>query len=104
MTETPLVVSAAMLALVLLEAIKYVVRRFVLKNPDYEFAPVFFELMVPFLTALSGLSLSYLGWGPSVELEPSVAIQWAVAIVIEYIFYHMGVQKAKEYRAAFSAK
>lgn len=95
--EGPLVLEAATLALFVIELVKFVIRRFILKAPDFEFPPVFYGLVIPFLTAASGWLLGYIGWGPAVVLEPRVILQWAVTIVVELALYSMGVERFKEF-------
>ena len=101
--EGSLVIGAGTLALFVLELVKWVLRKFVLKDPAFEFAPIFYELLVPFLTAGAGWLLGFIGWAAPIALDPKVLLQWAVAILIELAAYHMGVKPFKEYRAARAA-
>jgi hypothetical protein len=95
--EGQLVVSAAVVALFLLEGTKWLFRKFIYKTPNFEFAPIFYELLIPFLTAAVGLGFGYAGLGPDVALEPMALVNWGLAVVLELALYHMGVQPFKAY-------
>jgi hypothetical protein len=88
--------QAATVALFVLEAIKWIVRK-VKKDAGFTFAPVFYTLLIPFLTALAGIGMGLLGWTPAVAFEWQTIIQWGVAILIELALYGMGVQPFKEF-------
>ncbi len=94
-----LALEAGVLAMFLLELIKFVLRRFFL-GADYEFPPLYYTLLIPFLTALVGFGLGFIGWAEPVVMDWSAVSQWAVAIVIELASYHMGLMPFKEYREA----
>lgn len=103
--EGQLFLQVGALALLTLEGLKWFVRRVVLRNPSYEFAPLFYEFLVPFLTALWGFGFSYLppelGF-PVVEdpISWQALVQWFLAILSELALYHMGVERFKEFRAS----
>lgn len=89
--------EAGAVALMLLEGLKFLLRRLILKDPEFEFPAIYYTLMIPFLTALSGVGLGYLGWAEVIPFDLSATVQWAVAILFELLFYHMGVQPFKDF-------
>jgi hypothetical protein len=91
--------QAATVALFVLEGLKWIVRK-LKKDDGFSFAPIFYTLLIPFLTALAGIGMGMLGWTPAVVFEWQTLVQWGVAILIELALYSMGVQPFKEYRAA----
>lgn len=96
-----LVLSTSMVALLALEGVKYVIRRWILKSPEFEFDPKFYQLMIPFLTAVFGLLFSLvpsLGFpAPPDPISWQGLLQWALAIVGELVLYNTGVEKFKEF-------
>ena len=98
--DSYIVLQSATVALFVLEGIKFIARK-VLGNPDFTFAPLFYTLLIPFLTAGAGVGLGLLGWAPAVAFEPMAFVQWAVAIAMELALYHMGVEPYKQGRADY---
>jgi len=92
-----LTLQAAVVALAVLELVKLFIRKVILKNPEYEFPPIYYTLLIPFLTALAGYGLGYIGWAAPIVLEGQAVLQWATAILFELLFYHMGVEPLKTY-------
>ena len=92
-----LVLNAATVALAAMELVKWVLRKFILKNPEYDFPVIYYTLMIPFLTGLAGIGLGLLGWAEPVVFDPQAILQWALAILVELMFYHMGVKPLKDY-------
>jgi len=102
--NAPLIVSAAMLALLTLEVSKIVVRKLV-QDPEYSLPETFYDLAIPFFTAAWGLVFSMvpeLGF-PAPPVEELISVQglfqWGLAIVVEMVFYFNGVQPYKEARS-----
>jgi len=104
MIDGQLIVTTAMLALLTLEAIKFIVRK-IAKDPGLSLPQIVYDLGVPFLTAAWGLIFSLvpqLGFpAPPVEDLVTVAglFQWFLAILIEWVFYFNGIAPLKLARA-----
>jgi hypothetical protein len=99
--QAPIFVGAGTFALLTLEAIKFLYRKFG-QDPDYTFPSIFYELLIPFFTAVWGLLFSLvpeLGFPqlpPEQILSLPVLFQWALAIVIEIVFYYNGIKPIKD--------
>lgn len=87
--------QAATVALFVLEGIKWIVRK-ILKNDDFTFAPIFYTLLIPFLTAGAGILLGLAGMGPEVEFVWKDLLSWGLAILLELGLYNLGVNPLKE--------
>ncbi len=98
--EGQLVLSVGLIAPLILEGVKYLVR-LALKNPAYDFTPFFYETMIPLVTALTGIGLGYLANGASYvpDISWQGLVSWAVAAVLSVIAYNAGIKPFKEYRA-----
>lgn len=99
--NAPLIVSAAVIALLTLEVIKVVVRKLT-GQPDYSLPKKFYDLAIPFFTAGWGLVFSFvpeLGF-PAPPPEELISVQglfqWGLAILVEMVFYFNGVQPYKK--------
>ena len=97
-----LVVSASTVSMFLLELIKFTVRTWVVKDQEYDFDPTFYKLMVPFLTAVSGICLGLVGWSDPVQFSPNDLIQWGVSIVLTYGMYYFSVKQVKNYTKRYN--
>jgi hypothetical protein len=92
-----LALEAGVLAMFLLEAVKFLVRKFLKLGADYDFPALYYSLLIPFLTALVGYGLGFIGWAEPVVLELASIVQWAIAIVVQLASYHMGLKPLKDY-------
>jgi hypothetical protein len=99
-----LVLSAALLSTFTLEGVKYLLRMYILKNPEFDFATIFYDLMIPFLTAAWSIGLGYAGWADMPSFTWEGMLQWALTVVISLLMYQMGIKPYKEYRAELKAK
>ena len=104
-----LVLTAGALALLVIEVIKFVSRK-LMSNAEFEFAPIFYDLLIPFLTAAWGLVFSLvpeLGF-PAPPLEELLTyqglLQWFLAVLVELVLYNAGVSQFKEFRRARNGK
>jgi len=95
-------VQAATVALFVLEGVKWVLRK-LLKDGDFTFAPIFYTLLIPFLTAGAAIGMGYAGIGPAVAFVPKELVAWGLAILIELALYHLGVEPIKESNAEYRA-
>jgi len=101
--EGQLILSVGLIAPLILEGIKYLVR-LVISNPAYDFSPFFYETMIPIVTALTGIGLGYLqalstGVSYVLPLTWVALVEWVVAAVLSVIAYNAGIKPFKVYRA-----
>lgn len=99
--EGQLVLSAALLTTLSLELVKWVVRKWVLGQPEYDFPPLFYDLFVPFLTLLWSIGLGYVGWADPITPDWSGILNWGLTIVASLAMYYLGVKPVKEYRKSY---
>ena len=101
---TPLVVSAPVLALLTMELVKFLIKKFIIKDPDHDFPPAFYGIFIPFLTGAWGYALAYVGWADPVGLDSMTLVQWLIACFLEAAMYVLGVQPLKDYAKLYRAK
>lgn len=89
--------EAGVLSMFILEGIKFAIRHWVVKDLLFEFPALYYTLLIPFLTALVGFGLGFIGWADPIVLEWAAVGQWAIAIVVQLAAYHMGLQPFKQY-------
>jgi len=94
----PTLLTAALLAPFLLEAVKYLWRRLVAKNPEFDFSKLFYTLAVPFSTLIAQIATGFLGWSPMPEVSASYVAQWFIGIVVTLATYHMALKPLKAYK------
>lgn len=99
-----LVLTAAMLTTFTVELIKWVSRKYIMKDEEYDFPPIFYDLLVPFLTALWSILMGYIGWGDPVEFNPASIIQWGVTILLSFGLYVFSIKPVKSYAKEYQAK
>ena len=99
-----LVLSAGLLTTFTMEIIKYVWRKYVVKDDAFDFPPAFYEMLVPFFTALWSIALGLMGFADPVEFEPMVIVQWALTILVSTGLYILGVKPTVTYRKEYEAK
>lgn len=104
MTEAPIYISAPLLTTLLIEVIKFVVRKWIMKKPDFDFAPIFYDLTIPFFNLLWGIALGYAGFGPMVTFTWQSLLNWAIAIVVTLVLYNAGIKPLKEYGKEYSLR
>lgn len=56
-------ITSAGLAVLLLEGVKWVIRKLILKNPEFDFSEKFYLIMTPVMTYLAGPLLALLAVG-----------------------------------------
>jgi len=100
----PLIVSAPMLSLLTLEIIKWLFRKFIVKNPEHDFPPIFYEILIPFFTGAWAYGLAYVGWAEPVTYTAMTLVQWLLACVIQLLLYNFGIQPFKSYAKEYKAK
>lgn len=86
------------LASLVLEGVKWLWRKYVVKNMDFDFKPIFYAVIIPFLTFLATWLLGYIGWLPAIMLDVKGLIQWIVQIVLTLAVYQLGIKPLKEYK------
>lgn len=89
--------EAGVLSMFILEGIKFVLRNWIIKDALFEFPALYYTLLIPFLTALVGFGLGFIGWADPIILEWALVGQWAIAIVVQLAAYHMGLQPFKTF-------
>jgi hypothetical protein len=93
----PILLSAPLLAMFTMEILKFVVRKWVVKDPTHDFPPLFYNTLIPFFTGLWGYILAYVGWGEPVSFDLVTLLQWALASVITVIMYQFSLSPMKTY-------
>ncbi len=102
--EGQLYLSASLLTTLSLELVKLIWRKWVIKMPDFDFPPVFYELMLPFLSALWSIVLGLIGWADPVVFEWQALLQWAITIVVSMALYYLTLKPFNTYTKSFDAK
>lgn len=98
MFQDQLFLSAGLLTTLTVEGIKWAWRRWVVHDPEFDFAPVFYNLFLPFFTALWGIVLGLVGWAEPVAFEWQTLLQWGLAIAASVALYELTLKPYKEYR------
>lgn len=93
----PMLLTAAIFAPFMLEALKWLYRRLVAKDPGYDFPKIFYTLSIPFSTLIAQITLGYVGWAPMPEVSVSYVLQWFIGIVITMAVYQMTLKPLKGY-------
>lgn len=96
--EGQLVLYPGLLTTLTLETFKWAWRRYVVNDPEYDFPVVFYELMLPFQTAIWTIVLGLAGWIEPVTYDLEGLLQWALAILVSLVLYNQGLKPLKEYR------
>jgi len=82
-----LVLSAGSLTSFSVEIIKWIIRKWVVKNPEFDFPPIFYELSLPLVTALWGVLLYYVGIGEGQLMEWKTLLEWFISVVLSLATY-----------------
>ncbi len=90
--------SASLLTNLTLETIKFTVRKWIVKDSEYDFPERFYVLTLPFFTAVWSIVLGLIKWADEVVYEPQALLQWALTIIITLALYHTGIKPYKAYR------
>ncbi len=93
----PTLLTAALFAPFMLEALKWLYRRLVVRDPDYDFPKIFYSLSIPFSTLIAQITLGYVGWAPAPEVSISYVLQWFIGIIITLAVYQMSIKPLKNY-------
>ncbi len=101
--EEQLVLSAGLLTTATVEGIKAILRKWVVKDPTYDFPPYYYTVGIPLFTALWGIGLGYVGWGPEVVANWQTLVNWALASVLSVGIYELGLKPIKEYSTEYRA-
>jgi len=94
----PTLLTAALLAPFLLEAVKYLWRRLVAKNPEFDFSKLFYTLAIPFSTLVAQLVTGFLGWSLMPDVSASYVAQWFLGILITLATYNLTLKPLKAYK------
>jgi hypothetical protein len=81
----------------LLEAVKKVWRRFVAKDPAYDFPKIFYTLTIPFSTLVCQVALGYVGWAVMPDVSFSYVAQWFFGIIVTMGTYYLTIKQQKSY-------
>jgi len=98
----PLFITAGAFASFVLEIVKWLVRRFLLQQPDYDFPPIFYEIGLPLVVFLSEILMGYAGLGPAPEFTPQFLARWFLGVIIALGTYILTIKPFKEYRSSRS--
>ncbi len=93
----PTLLTAALFAPFLLDAVKYLYRRFVAKDNTYDFPKRFYELAVPFSVLIAQIVVGFVGWAPMPDVSAGFVLQWFLGIVIALLGYNMALKPLKDY-------
>lgn len=63
MDDASTMITAGMLASAVIELIKWIWRRFVVKNMEFDFSPMFYAVAIPVLSYVCEIPLAILGMG-----------------------------------------
>ena len=103
------VLSQASVGALLLEGIKYIWRKFIIKNLDYEFPQGFYLISIPILQAVAVLILALLGvtgyafptdW---VEFTRQLVLLLVSSLVSTFV-YTNGIKPMRDYKATIMTK
>ena len=100
----PVLLSAPMLAMFTMEILKYVYRKWIAKNPEHDFPPVFYNTLIPLFTGAWGYLFAYVGWGEPVGFDLITLLQWTLASLITVAMYWLGLKPLKSYARAYREK
>ena len=98
--DAPLFITAAALAAFVVELVKYLIRNVILKDPEFDFAPVFYNVGVPLVVFLSELLLGFAELGPMPEFSVVFLARWFIGVVIALGTYALTIKPYKEYSAS----
>jgi len=98
--DAPLFITATALAAFVVELVKYLIRNFILKDPEFDFAPIFYEIGVPLVVFLSELLLGLAELGPMPEFSLVFFARWFIGVVIALGTYMLTIKPHKVYRAS----
>lgn len=101
MFDGQLILSAGLLTTLTIELIKWVSRKWIVGDVSFDFPPIFYDLLLPFFTAIWSIVLGLAGWATPVVFEWQSLLQWALTIVASLVLYYVTVKPYKEYRKVF---
>ncbi len=96
--EGQLLLSIPTFATFTIELVKWIYRKFVVKDMEFDFPKIFYGLMLPFITAFWRIFFGYIGWSDAVKFELVEIVQWSVMIVVTLILYQWGVKPLTGYQ------
>jgi ABC-type transport system involved in cytochrome bd biosynthesis fused ATPase/permease subunit len=101
--------SAGALSSLILEAIKYIVRNWVMKDLTYDFPPIFYKVSIPFLNALMPFALVFLGLqvtDPILTMTWQGVLKYLVLVVlnslVSYVTNTVVIRPMKDYQEEYS--
>ncbi len=102
MTPELQIITAPGLAVLLLELIKWFIRRVFLKNPEFDFSEAFYLIMTPVMTFLASPLLALIGLsGFEFPTDLIGWLQQLVIVILSSLFttlvYNQGLKPLKEY-------
>lgn len=102
MTPELMIITAPGLAVLLIESVKWFIRRVFLKNSEFNFAETFYLIMTPVMTFLAMPLLALLGIGR--YTFPTELLGWGqefLVVILGSLFttliYNQGLKPLKEY-------
>lgn len=95
-------ITAAGLAVLLLEGVKWVIRKLILKDPGFDFSEKFYLILTPVMTYLAGPILAFLGVGEYMFPTDWLMFgQQLVVVVLNSLFttlvYNTSLKPLKDY-------
>lgn len=111
MTPIELTISVGGLTILLVELIKWVVRKWIVKDPNYSLPPLFYAIGVPLSNAFMPFGLVALGFttaDPILSMSLVGIIQYllrvGIASLLSFLGYNDGLKPLNDYRKAVTAK
>jgi hypothetical protein len=97
--DTTLTVSlgAGAITTFVLELIKTGIRKWIVKNEEFDFPPIFYELLIPLLTAFFGLLLYFIGIGEGQYISWKSLLEWFLSVIFSLGTYILVYKPFKEY-------
>lgn len=93
----PTLLTGAMLAPFLLQALKRVWRTFVVNDPEYDFSKMFYTLTIPFSVLIADIVVGYFGWAAMPDVSVSFVLQWLLGIIVSMGVYQLSVRPFNNY-------
>ena len=94
----PLFITACAFAAFVVELVKYVLRNYILKDPEFDFAPIFYNIGVPLVVFLSEILMGLAELGPMPDFSMNFLARWFIGVVIALGTYILTIKPSKEYR------
>jgi len=87
--------SSALLSSFTVELLKFLFRRFVYNDPEYDFPTAYYAVVLPLVTFVWSVLLGLAGWGEPVAFEWSYFLNWLLAVAVTIGMYHLTLRPIK---------